>query len=564
MLDRIFIFLLSAALALFPAIEYSGMARASNASLFSPTTGTVSGLQLTNNYNSALDALNTKNSGSSAPANQLSGSASLFNEWCNTASAPYPCGIWDGAQYLNRLYVDPTNHIPITPIGGGTATLTAASTTDLWSVPQNFITISGNTAITQFASADAVPGQQKFVCFTGTPTLTQGTPLNLPNNGSNITVTANDCAVVTASGTTNVNVGPYQRANGTPLATGAVNVGASSLNNSALAFTVPTNMQINTSVGSSALTITVEGNGSTAYSSSNPGLFAFRDATLANGDPVIVSQQSNLTFTIASGNTMGCQSGVTCRLWIWAINNAGTNSLLVYNAENASGLNPQDLNEAALQTCPSGTSGGSSAQTIYCSAGAVTSKAVKRLGYIDISESTAGTWNSNATIIQLFGPGIHKPGEIVQGPFTTTTSTSTGSTTALAAATNLTQAITPTSVVNIIGAMANVSQFITSGSATAMQLARASCSNLFGNQFVSGTIQIQSTIPFNGFDAPASTSSLTYEVCFKNSVNGDGVVNSTQAGYGTPSSNITVWEIMAALDRPANDNINPGRFALIG
>jgi hypothetical protein len=47
-----------------PALETRAMA-AQNA-LTSPTTGTVSGLQITNNYNAALDSLNTANSGATA------------------------------------------------------------------------------------------------------------------------------------------------------------------------------------------------------------------------------------------------------------------------------------------------------------------------------------------------------------------------------------------------------------------------------------------------------------------------------------------------------------------
>ena len=64
------------------------------------------------------------------------------------------------------------------------------------------------------------------------------------------------------------------------------------------------------------------------------------------------------------------------------------------------------------------------AQTLYCNIASVAAKAVRRLGYVDVVETTAGTWAAIPTIIQLFGPGIHKPGETVQGPIGSTGSSS--------------------------------------------------------------------------------------------------------------------------------------------
>jgi hypothetical protein len=60
-----------------PALETRAFASQNN--LWSGTTGTISGLQLTNSFNGAIDSVNTANSGASAPTNQLSGSASIGN-----------------------------------------------------------------------------------------------------------------------------------------------------------------------------------------------------------------------------------------------------------------------------------------------------------------------------------------------------------------------------------------------------------------------------------------------------------------------------------------------------
>src|ERR1700761_7923581 len=114
MFDRIFVYALSAFLALAPAQAF-----ASQNALLSPTTGTVSGLQLTNNYNNALDSVNTCNSGTSAPTNQLSGTPSLGNCWLNSTANPYPVNYYDGADWLPPFYVDATHHLIDAQIGGG-------------------------------------------------------------------------------------------------------------------------------------------------------------------------------------------------------------------------------------------------------------------------------------------------------------------------------------------------------------------------------------------------------------------------------------------------------------
>jgi hypothetical protein len=140
MLDRLHVLLLSFLLAFAPVFQ----AVASQNALLSPTTGTVSGLQLTNNYNAAMDSLNTANSGATAPVNQLSGSASLGNWWLNSTLAPYPLGMFDGAgQWPVLAALDPSAHAWNVQIGGGAATLASAATVDLCSTARNYLTISG-------------------------------------------------------------------------------------------------------------------------------------------------------------------------------------------------------------------------------------------------------------------------------------------------------------------------------------------------------------------------------------------------------------------------------------
>jgi microcystin-dependent protein len=186
--------------------------------LSSPTTGTVSGLQLTNSYNNALDSLNTCNSGASAPSNQLSGSPSLGNCWINTTSAPYPVYFHDGAgNWLLRGYIDPTNHLWVPPLGGGTGTIAANPTTDLGSVPQSVITVTGAGTITSFGST-AKLGTLKVLVFSSSLTLGYNAASMILPTASNITTAAGDAAMALYLGSGNWQVVTYQSASGAALA----------------------------------------------------------------------------------------------------------------------------------------------------------------------------------------------------------------------------------------------------------------------------------------------------------------------------------------------------------
>ena len=250
-------------------------------------------------------------------------------------------------------------------------------------------------------------------------------------------------------------------------------VQSSNLANSALAFGFATNLQIVASVNTNALTIAVKTGSSGSASPADPTpttpvLIPFRDNTIANGDPKVVQVTAALSFTIASGSTMGCVSTQMCRLWIVAICSSGidcTNvagadvvGLCAFNALSGTSIAP--INESALQTSAAGTTGGNSAQTYYCNIASVTSRAVRILGYVDIKETIAGTWATGPTYTQLFGPGTKRPGDLVQTQYASTGSNLAGTNTytisntppapANGLSSGLSPAITPTAEVNVL------------------------------------------------------------------------------------------------------------------
>src|SRR6185369_8064303 len=114
-------------------------------------------------------------------------------------------------------------HLMTSPIGGGAAaTIASATTTDLGSVPQSYVTVSGTVTITAFGSS-APTGTIHVVKFSGALLLTHNaTSLILPG-AANITTVAGDMLFAVHEGSGNWRVLLYQRANASPFA-GGVNL----------------------------------------------------------------------------------------------------------------------------------------------------------------------------------------------------------------------------------------------------------------------------------------------------------------------------------------------------
>ncbi|MFC5068873.1 hypothetical protein [Flaviflagellibacter deserti] len=100
--------------------------------------------------------------------------------------------------------------------------IVAAATTDLGSVASNTVTVTGNTTITSLGTAAA--GVERWVRFTGTPTLTyNATSLILPG-ATNITAAAGDIAYFKSEGSGNWRCWAFLRGSGVPATTPGVTV----------------------------------------------------------------------------------------------------------------------------------------------------------------------------------------------------------------------------------------------------------------------------------------------------------------------------------------------------
>jgi hypothetical protein len=247
---------------------------------------------------------------------------------------------------------------------------------------------------------------------------------------------------------------------------------------------------------------------------------------------------------------MGCVSTVACRIWIYAIDNGGSVALGLMVCSTSTQI--FSCGDELLYNTPSGTSGGSSAGTLYGSAGLLSGAAVRIIGYLEATETTAGSWDTMPSKLQLFGPGVHKPGEVVQTVFAQTgTNASAGST---FAASNVAVGITPTSGINIIEVSLSGNCNTGPGATMTVTVRRGTSTNVGQSEQVgisgsgSSGLAIDGAVAFDFLDVPPSAA--TYTIYF-NSSTGSSVITGGHA---------LAREIMGALDEPANDAGAPLRL----
>jgi hypothetical protein len=525
-----------------------------------PTSGTVSGLTLVQDINNCYGAALGLFAGGSAPGSPASGML-----WWNTSTGFVQQ--WDGAAWINLWFVDTTNHL-LTPQVGGGAEINAASaaTTDLCAAGNNaFVFLTGSATITSFGTSCPAGVWKRLFVNTGagpSPILQySGSTMVLPG-GTSIATAPGDTfdAVYTTGGQWIVT--NYMRATGAALSSVGLSVGSAALGASALgSFQQPVNLQLNTSVASNQLTVAIKGINGSDPSLNNPVLVGFRSQTLQpNGTNIFGSLQGALSFTLSATSSMGCTTAVACRLWVTLIcqnESAGAcSSIQVGLSDQSTASQVFPLLEDVLQSTGAGTGGGTTAGTIQTSVASLSGKAIRIVGFIEATWTSGTGWGS-PTKVQLFGPGVHKPGDVVQTIYASTTTVSANGGGPLTPS-NVTANLTPTSAVNLVRIDSSAA-WLTTADASAQVLMTAQIqrgSTLVGPGTVVGPagamgINWQGSLSFNVLDAPAASTSQTYALYFNSSTSGHNV----EIIEGT----IILQEIMGALE-PANDDAAPLRL----
>jgi hypothetical protein len=145
---------------------------------------------------------------------------------------------------------------------------------------------------------------------------------------------------------------------------------------------------ITASVASNALTVTL-----------NPTTLDFRSSTLSSGTVNTRTVSTAISVTVSSGSTLGTINNVASRIVIIAIDNAGTVELAVVNIAGGNQLDETNL----ISTTAEGGAGAADSANVIYSTTARTSVPYRVVGFIDSTQTTAGTWASAPSTIQGVG-----------------------------------------------------------------------------------------------------------------------------------------------------------------
>lgn len=145
---------------------------------------------------------------------------------------------------------------------------------------------------------------------------------------------------------------------------------------------------VTASVASNALTLTL-----------NACSLDFRSSTLSSGTVNTRTVSSPISTVISSGSTGGTASGVTSRIAVLAIDNAGTVELAWCNAYGSTLLDESAL----ITTTAEGGAGAADSAAVAYSTTARTSVPFRIVGFVESTQATAGTWATAPSLIQGVG-----------------------------------------------------------------------------------------------------------------------------------------------------------------
>lgn len=146
---------------------------------------------------SDINALGSWNAGATPPS-----APGLGSSWLDTTSTPFILKTWSvaGSQWVPIAAYNQTSSQWIPPIGGGTfPSITSAATTNLGSVSQAGVYVTGNQSIASFGSTTPA-GQMKLISFTGSPTLVYNSSFMIIPAKANVTLSPGDSIIAVSLG----------------------------------------------------------------------------------------------------------------------------------------------------------------------------------------------------------------------------------------------------------------------------------------------------------------------------------------------------------------------------
>lgn len=195
------------------------------------------------------------------------------------------------------------------------------------------------------------------------------------------------------------------------------------------------NIGIEATVAANVLTFALKDAQGNDPSPGSPVRIGFRNATLTTGTPNVREVTAALSLAISAGSTLGFGGSETRRVYLGAIDNAGTVELVAWCSVLGTVAAPSGLfsiSESALvSTTAEGGAGAADSAGVLYSTTARSNVAVRVIGYIEIQTgATPGNWSNAPTVKQVMGPGVRRTGDRAQPPqITLTGSSATGTTT---------------------------------------------------------------------------------------------------------------------------------------
>lgn len=153
------------------------------------------------------------------------------------------------------------------------------------------------------------------------------------------------------------------------------------------------NLGLACSVGASALTIAL----TQADGSTDPGAGAaavkisFRSSTATSGAYNQRSVTAALSLVVSSGSSLGMTSAVEAKLFVYAIDNAGTVELAISQT--------RYLDGTVLSTTAEGGAGAADSNSVVYSTTARSNVPVRLIGVLKATEATAGTWATAPSVV---------------------------------------------------------------------------------------------------------------------------------------------------------------------
>lgn len=173
------------------------------------------------------------------------------------------------------------------------------------------------------------------------------------------------------------------------------------------------NATLSATVAANALTVRLRNKNSIDPNGVPPVFVKFRNNTLSNGTYSIIDVATASTVVVPNTALLGTQSGVPVRLYVGEANDAGTAQFWICNPYDPVTNTLMVLDEAAQYSSTTLDNASDSAQVLY-STTAFTNRQIKILGYIEISQATAGVWASAPTKIHMLKHGDKKSGDVVR------------------------------------------------------------------------------------------------------------------------------------------------------